>query len=129
MRQPICLILLLLVCTSPNLLASEPPQVCTAQYFLWYLSILPLVLPQTNLTLRGSGALLILVWIATQGNWLFWGYRLEFLGLNVFYPLWVASIMFFLANAAILGIMARNHTKRKLFHEAALCPITNAHSR
>lgn len=55
-------------------------KVVTAQYFVWYLCLLPLALPalaaQTAVpaaALVGGGA----VWVAAQLHWLGWAYQLE----------------------------------------------------
>ncbi|GFH23381.1 GPI mannosyltransferase I, partial [Haematococcus lacustris] len=62
---------------SPRLLAFLP-QVCTAQYFVWWLSLVPLVLqhiawPPPRGLLLAAGA-----WAAAQLHWLAWAYQLEF---------------------------------------------------
>lgn len=83
---------------------------CRAQYFLWYLLLLPLLLP----TLRSPGspltarktALYICVWVGTQALWLAEAYRLEFLGENVFLGLWARGLVYVLGNCYVLvGIM------------------------
>lgn len=85
-------------------------KVCTSQYFLWYLLLLPLLLP----TLRSPGspltarktALYICVWVGTQALWLAEAYRLEFLGENVFLGLWARGLVYVLGNCYVLvGIM------------------------
>lgn len=46
------------------------------------------------------------VWIGTQALWLSEAYRLEFLGEQVFYGLWVRSLIYVLGNSWVLaGIM------------------------
>ncbi|CAG8962458.1 hypothetical protein HYFRA_00014188 [Hymenoscyphus fraxineus] len=82
-------------------------KVCTSQYFLWYTIFLPLYLPHSSLLtspLKGltAGAL----WVVTQGMWLHQGFQLEFMGESTFVPgLWGASLLFFLTNAWILGVI------------------------
>ncbi|KAI5859676.1 glycosyltransferase family 50 protein [Durotheca rogersii] len=82
-------------------------KVCTSQYFLWYMVLLPLYLPNSSLLRRPTVGLSALVlWVATQALWLQQAYGLEFLGLSTFAPgLWAASLAFFLANCWILGII------------------------
>ncbi|KAK7756908.1 GPI mannosyltransferase 1 [Diatrype stigma] len=82
-------------------------KVCTSQYFLWYMVLLPLYLPRSSLVRhprRGLTALAL--WVAGQALWLQQGYGLEFLGHSTFVPgLWAASLAFFLVNCWILGII------------------------
>lgn len=76
-------------------------KVITAQYFLWYMCLLPLVAVDMKVSLKETG-LMVCVWLATEVHWLYWGYRLEFLGENVFFELWVAGSLFFLGNCWIV---------------------------
>ncbi|EEH04683.1 GPI mannosyltransferase [Histoplasma capsulatum G186AR] len=82
-------------------------KVCTSQYFLWYMIFLPLYLPYSLFVkkpLLGISALTL--WIGGQALWLYQGFRLEFHGLSTFAPgLFVASLIFFLVNVWILGII------------------------
>ncbi|KAI9021412.1 PIG-M-domain-containing protein [Phycomyces nitens] len=41
-------------------------KVCTSQYFMWYICLIPLILPSTSLSLRWKGLGLILAWVASQ---------------------------------------------------------------
>ncbi len=44
-----------------------------------------------------------LVWLLTELHWLFWAYRLEFLGENTFLQVWLASLLFFAVNVMVLA--------------------------
>ncbi|RDB23052.1 GPI mannosyltransferase 1 [Hypsizygus marmoreus] len=80
-------------------------KVCTSQYFLWYLLLLPLLLPRLS-TSPLRGLLYLGVWVGTQALWLAEAYKLEFLGRNVFFGLWVRSLVYVLGNVWVLaGIM------------------------
>jgi len=82
-------------------------KVCTSQYFLWYMIFLPLYLPASSMLQsprRGITALVL--WVLGQAAWLQHGYQLEFLGISAFFPgMWLASLVFFLINCWILGII------------------------
>lgn len=71
---------------------------------MWYLSFLPIVLPRTTLvsTHAKLGIGLLLAWIGGQALWLYFAFRLEHLGQNTFVQLWIASIVFFAAQIAII---------------------------
>jgi len=85
-------------------------KVSTSQYFLWYVALFPVVLP--FLQIRKKTAIgLVLLWIIGQANWLFWAYRLEFLGENTFDQVWTASILFFLVNIFIIWQLLDIHAK------------------
>ncbi len=46
------------------------------------------------------------VWIGTQALWLSEAYKLEFLGQNVFFGLWVRGLVYVVGNCWVLaGIM------------------------
>ena len=75
-------------------------KVSTAQYFVWFLSLLPLVIPHCKITLK-KGLLMILVFFLGELHWLFWAFQLELKGLSVFLQLWGAGVGFFLANIYI----------------------------
>ncbi|KAI1492704.1 glycosyltransferase family 50 protein [Biscogniauxia mediterranea] len=86
-------------------------KVCTSQYFLWYMVLLPLYLPRSSLLRRprARGVPALALWVAGQALWLQQGYELEFLGRSTFAPgLWAAAQAFFLANCWILGVIVED---------------------
>ncbi|XXH03009.1 hypothetical protein Hte_009399 [Hypoxylon texense] len=89
-------------------------KVCTSQYFLWYMVLLPLYLPNSSLLRHPRlGLSALALWVATQGLWLQQAYYLEFLGQSTFFPgLWAASLAFFLVNCWILGIFVEDLDRR-----------------
>ncbi|KAF8070903.1 hypothetical protein HT031_000984 [Scenedesmus sp. PABB004] len=76
--------------------------VSTAQYFVWYFSLLPLVVVQLPWPpprgLAAAGA----AWVVAQLHWLAWAYALEFRGAGVHLALWGAGVLFLLANVACM---------------------------
>ncbi|TFK36321.1 GPI mannosyltransferase 1 [Crucibulum laeve] len=80
-------------------------KVCTSQYFLWYLLLLPLLLPKLSVSWTRTIAYLG-VWLGMQALWLSEAYKLEFLGQNVFFGLWIRGLVYVVGNCWILaGIM------------------------
>ncbi|XP_027341361.1 GPI mannosyltransferase 1 isoform X2 [Abrus precatorius] len=90
-------------------------KVITAQYFVWFFCLLPLILPWSKMKLRWDGLSCILLWIGAQTHWLMWGYLLEFKGKNVFLQLWMASLLFLVANIFILVMIIRHHNYASVF--------------
>lgn len=83
-------------------------KVVTAQYFLWYFSLLPLILPNLNFG-RKDFLLGGLLWGFAQGSWLLPAYLLEFKGNNTFLFIWLEGLAFFCANIGILAKLIRRH--------------------
>ena len=78
-------------------------KVITAQYFTWYLCLLPLCSDQFRFTQRVKGAILALV--VSILFWLGSAYCLEMQGMAVHRLVWFASLLFFGANVNLLGAL------------------------
>jgi len=91
-------------------------KVCTSQYFLWYLLFLPLLIPHLSVSLWKTVAL-IGMWAGTQALWLSEAYKLEFLGENVFYGLWVRGLIYVLGNAWVLVQMMGSYDRSPSYLE------------
>ncbi|KAK9824503.1 hypothetical protein WJX72_010922 [[Myrmecia] bisecta] len=97
---PFCLMLQSLAFVAFN-------KVCTSQYFVWYLSFMPLALPWLlQSPKRGRVMAATAAWAITQAHWLAWAYLLEFQGQPVFLMLWLASILFLAANVCLIWALA-----------------------
>jgi len=83
-------------------------KVVTAQYFVWYFCLLPLVAPSLQLTQKQI-CLGSLLWGFAQSSWLLPAYLLEFKGSNTYLFIWLESLAFFSANIGILAKLVRNH--------------------
>jgi len=58
------------------------------------------------------------VWIGTQALWLAEAYKLEFLGDDVFFGLWVRGLLYVTGHAWVLGVIISGKSQN---------PLTNAH--
>ncbi|KAH0827050.1 glycosyltransferase family 50 protein [Lanmaoa asiatica] len=73
-------------------------RVCTSQYFLWYTLFLPLLAPRVRFSWWS-----VVIWVGTQAVWLAEAYKLEFLGEDVFFSLWLRSLLYVGGHAWVLG--------------------------
>lgn len=83
-------------------------KVCTSQYFLWYLSILPVIIPKLQMSFT-KAVTAVISWICSQGLWLFFAYFLEFEGKSTFIYIWMAGILFFLVNIWIMSVIIESY--------------------
>jgi phosphatidylinositol glycan class M len=85
-------------------------KVVTAQYFLWYISLLPLLLPRHSLH-KGFCVVAVVSFVLTEVFWLSQGYRLEFLSEHVFWEVFTASVGFFASSTGVLVYFLARHSK------------------
>lgn len=83
-------------------------RVCTSQYFLWYTLFLPILAPRVRFSWR-TFAVTVAVWAGTQALWLAEAYKLEFLGHDVFFGLWLRSLLYVGGHAWVLGNIMRGY--------------------
>lgn len=83
-------------------------KVCTSQYFLWYLCLVPVMLPDLRMSLR-KAASIILLWFAGQGLWLGFAYLLEFEGWNTLIFLWISGLIFFIINIYVMNVILQSY--------------------
>lgn len=95
-------------------------KVCTSQYFIWFLALLPPFLVNSKL-INKKGIILLTGWIVTQALWLFNGWRLEFKGTPDIFTtgLFVSSALFFLWNVYIVSELI-NDVKLQISNELKL---------
>ncbi|KEP62862.1 UNVERIFIED_CONTAM: mannosyltransferase (pig-m) protein [Hammondia hammondi] len=89
-------------------------KVCTAQYFLWWLALLPFAVASTDMRPRTCWQIvkLLAFFEATHFVWLFFGYEIEFLGKPSFFPMFVASLFFTLAQFLIVWFFILKTSRR-----------------
>ncbi|XP_020598918.1 GPI mannosyltransferase 1 isoform X2 [Phalaenopsis equestris] len=97
-------------------------KVITAQYFVWFFCLLPLILPWSRMRLKWKGFLCFSLWLGSQLHWLMWAYLLEFKGWNVFSQLWLASILFLAANTYVLVMLIKHQVCSPIFK-----PLVHSH--
>ncbi|GAA5846193.1 hypothetical protein JCM9279_005855 [Rhodotorula babjevae] len=81
-------------------------KVCTSQYFLWYLWLLPAALPSLSFSPRRA-VLVGSVWALTQALWLSQAFRLEMLAEPRFVEVWAAGIVFLVGQSWVLAEVLR----------------------
>jgi len=97
-------------------------KVCTAQYFVWFFCLLPLVSQQWTLGWQKAIQVFV-VWTAAQLHWLWWAYNLEFLGRSMYVQVWLGSLLFLAANAWAITQCIRFHAFQPLFRGGRLLSL------
>eukprot|EP01038_Epipyxis_sp_PR26KG_P007743 gene7743-10520_t len=99
---PLCLLLQTMIFVTYN-------KVVTAQYFTWYLCLIPI---NINVLVNHLSLRVLLIystlWMSSLGLWLYQASLLEFLGLNTFILVWISSILFFIINNVGIGMIIKS---------------------
>ncbi|WVR05288.1 hypothetical protein IAU60_002301 [Kwoniella sp. DSM 27419] len=77
-------------------------KVCTSQYFMWFLPLLPPLLRHLRLK-RAKGITIVAAWILGQALWLGTAYQLELMARGVYLWLWAAGLALFGISVWIIG--------------------------
>jgi GPI mannosyltransferase 1 subunit M len=86
-------------------------KVITAQYFTWYLCLLPLCCTSFRFTKRIGIAFILL--LLSIGIWLGTAYCLEMQGWAVHIYVWIASVLYFLTNVYMLSSLLSSTRERR----------------
>ncbi|GAA5964625.1 hypothetical protein JCM3765_007646 [Sporobolomyces pararoseus] len=76
-------------------------KVCTSQYFLWYLWLLPPALSRLDFS-RSRVITTLSIWVVSQAVWLSQAYNLEIAGTGGYLPVWIAGLVFFVGQVWVL---------------------------
>jgi len=99
-------------------------KVSTVQYFVWYMCLLPAILPQSRLS-RGALAAMFGTWFASMGAWLGAAGLLELRGHDAFATVWAAGLAFFAVNIVCMVRVIGAHELAPTFEGGALAKIRN----
>ena len=89
----LCLIVLTMIFVHFN-------KVITAQYFIWYLSLIPLIIHRNVLFNRRKPKFIVIfsLWMFFELIWNTFSHKLEYEGQNYFLSMWIVDICFFLIS-------------------------------
>jgi phosphatidylinositol glycan class M len=79
-------------------------RVVTAQYFNWWLVLLPLAVPRSRLSAGGALSVAAL-WLCAELNWLRAAYALEIEGSPAHEDVGASALLFFSANVAVCAVV------------------------
>lgn len=90
-------------------------KVVTAQYYLWYLSLVPLIIPFNKLFMqkRLKAYVLFGIWLYLEVYWNNFSHRLEYKGQNLFLEIWIFNMAFFLVNCVMIEEIASDRIAKK----------------
>jgi phosphatidylinositol glycan class M len=102
----LCLIVLTMIFVHFN-------KVITAQYFIWYLSLIPLIIHRNILFNRRNKKAIIMfcIWMFFELIWNTFSHKLEYEGKNYFLQMWIVNISFFLTSCLFIKEIIVNTQK------------------
>ena len=102
----LCLIVLTMIFVHFN-------KVITAQYFIWYLSLIPLIIHRNHLfnIKRKKAIIMFGIWMFFELIWNAFSHKLEYEGKNYFLQMWIVNISFFLTSCLFIKEIIVNTQK------------------
>ena len=93
----LCLIVLTMIFVHFN-------KVITAQYFIWYLSLIPLIIHRNLLFSRKKWKAIVMfaIWMFFEIIWNHYSHKLEYEGQNYFLSMWIVDICFFIISCLFI---------------------------
>ena len=93
-------------------------KVITAQYFIWYLSLIPLIIHKNNLFKRKKIKTIIMfsIWMFFELIWNTASHKLEYEGQNYFISMWLIDIAFFMISCYFIKEIIVNNEKTGIFN-------------
>ena len=102
----LCLIILTMIFVHFN-------KVITAQYFIWYLSLIPLIVHRNLLfnVKKWKALILFIIWMFFELIWNSYSHLLEYEGKNYFITMWIVNVFFFLISCIFVFQLIVNNEK------------------
>jgi phosphatidylinositol glycan class M len=90
-------------------------KVCTAQYFVWWMAILPLALTNSEFKEKKRREFYAIgfIWLILEVSWNFGAYLVEIKGENAFLLIFVSCIAFFVGNVYLIRALIMNHNPKR----------------
>lgn len=100
----LCLIILTMIFVTFN-------KVITSQYFIWFFSLLPLIISKNQLFNKQKikGIILLIIWWFFEIIWNVYSHQLEYNGKNTFMEMWIVDVCFFLVNCLCIKELIVNN--------------------
>ncbi|KAM3130306.1 hypothetical protein pb186bvf_017602 [Paramecium bursaria] len=83
-------------------------KVQTAQYFVWWMALLPITLCNSKLS-KKQIIILLFIWLICEIQWNVGAYLLEIRGYDAFTLIFIQCIIFFLSNIYFMDQIIKNH--------------------
>ena len=102
----LCLIILTMIFVHFN-------KVITAQYFIWYLSLIPLIVHRNLLfnVKKWKALIMFIIWMFFELIWNSYSHLLEYEGKNYFITMWIVNVFFFLISCIFVFQLLVNNEK------------------
>lgn len=97
-----CLVLITMIFVHFN-------KVVTAQYFLWYFSLFPLIINQNSFFHKKKGMICFGLWFIIEGIWNYYAHLLEYKRVNTFREMFYIEVLFFGISSYIIKELVKEN--------------------